>query len=243
MTPRLAELFDRAFPGMGHRPALMTVLAAASLLSYSTLSKKKWMPDGVLKAMASVSGIDAPSFHIHAYAHGMAVLCLLVVPLVVCRFAWKMGPRDLGFRLRGTRREWLVVLGLWAAFLPFVWLASHGESFQATYPKVPAVAASALLYVLYEVIYLTKWTAWEFFFRGFMLFGFEKDFGVKSVLISTIPFAVMHMHKPVPEMVGSILAGFLLCWIARQNRSVWPGVLLHSGVAASMDLFASNFWR
>ncbi len=108
---------------------------------------------------------------------------------------------------------------------------------------MPAVAASALLYVLYEVIYLTKWTAWEFFFRGFMLFGFEKDFGVKSVLISTIPFAVMHMHKPVPEMVGSILAGFLLCWIARQNRSIWPGVLLHSGVAASMDLFASNFWR
>ena len=243
MTARLAALLERAFPGMGMRPAGLTALSAACLLAYSTLSRKRWMPESVLEAMASVSGIEAPSFHIQAYAHAMAVLCLLLVPLLVCRFAWGMTARELGFRIRGTRREWGIVLGMWALFVPVVWLASQGASFQSTYPKVPAVAASASLYLLYELVYLTKWTAWEFFFRGFMLFGFEKDFGVRAVLISTIPFAVMHMHKPVPEMVGSIFAGFLLCWIARQNRSIWPGVLLHSGVAATMDLFASHFWR
>lgn len=243
MSSRLAIALDRIFPGMGLRPAGLTVLAAASLLAYDSLSRRRWMPEAVREALEAVTGLDAPAFHVQAWAHSMAVLCLLVVPLVVSRLAWGLRARDLGFRIRGTRREWAIVFGLWAAFVPFVWLASHGASFQATYPKVPAVEASAGLFVVYELVYLTKWTAWEFFFRGFMLFGFERDFGVRAVLISTIPFAVMHMNKPIPEMVGSIFAGFLLCWIARKNGSIWPGVLLHSGVAATMDFFASHFWH
>ena len=56
MTARLAALLDRAFPGMGMRPAGLTALSAACLLAYSTLSRKRWMPESVLEAMATVSG-------------------------------------------------------------------------------------------------------------------------------------------------------------------------------------------
>jgi membrane protease YdiL (CAAX protease family) len=88
-----------------------------------------------------------------------------------------------------------------------------------------------------------KWIAWEFFFRGFMLFGFGKDFLQRAVLVSTIPFVLMHYGKPELEMASALIAGLVLCFIALRSKSIWPGVLLHWLVAATMDFFAAQWWR
>lgn len=239
----LAERFDRLFPGVGLRATGLSLLAAACMLAYYRLSRTRMMWDPAVDLLAQLPGFGAEGMAQSLYAHLVAVVFLLIVPAATLRFGLSMGAREQGFGLRGTRREWLIVVGLWLGFLPLIAVASSGSAFQGTYPKVAAVGGSALLYVVYELAYLLKWTAWEYFFRGFMLFGFERDFGPRSVLVSTIPFALLHLFKPIPEMAGSLVAGLLLCWIAKQNRSIWPGVFLHAIVAASMDLLASDFWR
>ena len=76
-----------------------------------------------------------------------------------------------------------------------------------------------------------------------MLFAFAKDLGSKSVLVSTIPFVLMHFGKPQAEVYSSVAAGFILGWLAWRSRSIWPGVILHWLVATSMDFFASRWWR
>jgi membrane protease YdiL (CAAX protease family) len=127
--------------------------------------------------------------------------------------------------------------------LPLVWLASGTPAFQKTYPLLKEAETSAFLFFGYHGYYLLKWTAWEFFFRGFMLFGFKHDIGGRAVLISTLPFVIIHMNKPEAEMLGSIIAGFALCWIALRSKSIWPGVMIHWLVAMAMDFFASSWWH
>jgi hypothetical protein len=48
----------------------------------------------------------------------------------------------------------------------------------------------------------------------------------------------MHVGKPGPEAIGSIVAGIALGIIALRNRSFIPGAILHWAVAVTLDLFA-----
>jgi len=53
-----------------------------------------------------------------------------------------------------------------------------------------------------------------------------------------IPYALIHVHKPLPEALAAVVAGLVLGWLAVKTRSIWPGVLVHGSVALMMDVFA-----
>ena len=188
-------------------------------------------------------GFELIQFHQHLWAHSCAVVLLMIVPLLLCWFAEGWSPRDLGFRVRGAGPEIAVVVGLWVVMVPLVYLVHDNEAFRNVYPRLDAADTDMRLYFLFEGFYFVKWIAWEFFFRGFMLFGFQKDFFKRSILISTIPFTLMHYGKPELEMASAVIAGVVLCFIALRSKSIWPGVLLHWLVASTMDFFASSWWR
>ena len=38
--------------------------------------------------------------------------------------------------------------------------------------------------------------AWEFLFRGYMLFGLEKSIGKSAIFVQAIPFVLLHQEKP-----------------------------------------------
>src|SRR5262249_2285457 len=130
-----------------------------------------WFVDGSRRFF----GVDDATFHDHVWSHALAVVLLLIVPLAVCWLGERWGPRDLGFRLQGTGREVAIVLALWAIMIPIVWLLHDTAAFARIYPRLPAARHDRDLFLLYEGLYFVKWIAWEFFFRGFMLFGLGRD--------------------------------------------------------------------
>ena len=68
---------------------------------------------------------------------------------------------------------------------------------------------------------------WEFFFRGFLLFGLEPALGEMAIYVQMIPFAIAHFRKPELETLSSIAGGILIGYVVRACRSVWPAVVLH----------------
>ena len=52
------------------------------------------------------------------------------------------------------------------------------------------------------------------------------------------PYCMIHFGKPMPEALASIFAGGLLGYLALRTGSFYLGVLLHAGVALTMDLMA-----
>ncbi len=242
LPKRIDSLLERLYPGLGWRPLWLSALAAWSFTLYFHHGMPGDAPQWFTEGAERLTGIRAVGFHMHGWAHLSAVVFLLLIPLAICRRAEGWTPSDLGFRVRGIRREFLLVVALWVAFIPFIWLVSGTEAFQRTYPRLGPAETDASLFFWYQAFYLVKWTAWEFFFRGFMLFGFKRDFGIQAVLVSSIPYALVHMGKPELEMFSAFLGGLVLCAIALKSRSIWPGVFLHSMVATTMDFFASTWW-
>jgi uncharacterized protein len=240
---RITAILERFFPGMGLGPAALTVLSALCLTLYYHHGTPGDAPKWFIEWATELTGIEIPRFHRHGWGHLSAVVMLLTVPALAVRFGMGMGLRDLGFRLKGTGKELLIVLAMWAAFTPVIIYFSGTEAFARTYPRLPQAESDVGLFWLYQAFYLLKWMSWEFFFRGFMLFAFQRYLGAAAVLISTIPFVIMHVGKPEAEMLGAIAAGFILCGISLRSKSIWPGVVLHAGVATTMDFFASDWWR
>ena len=151
-----------------------------------------------------------------------------------------------GFGL-GRLRFWVPWTGLFLAFmlLVVVQFAGRQPGFEQYYPmfRPDWFAYDPELhgwwfFVIYEATYVVYFLGWEFFFRGFMLFRLEPEFGAKAILIQAVPFALMHINKPPLEFHSSLLAGIVLGWLAWRSRSFWPCFLLHAGVAVTMDLTA-----
>jgi hypothetical protein len=49
---------------------------------------------------------------------------------------------------------------------------------------------------------------------------------------------MIHFGKPLSECLGSVVAGIALGTLALRTGSIYGGVVVHCGVAWSMDLFA-----
>lgn len=155
-------------------------------------------------------------------------------------------PRDgshaYGLSLSATVTHFPLYALLLGVMLPVLWIASANPAFNAFYPMYKPAGLTDWL--LYEGIYMLQFFAVEFFFRGFCLFRLERFTGLYAVAIMVIPYALIHIHKPLPEALSSIAGGLILGYLAIRTRSIWPGLFVHCGVAFCMDWFAliRNGW-
>lgn len=168
------------------------------------------------------------------------IVFYLVVPLVIV-VSTGGRPADIGWRVRGTARDWKKYLGLFAVAAPFVVVASTTAEFQDRYPlyeiSVGQVGVWGDLAVWWP-LYVAQFVAVETFFRGYLVIGLAPLLGRSSILVATIPYLMIHFVKPPMEALASIVGGLVMGTLAYRTRSVWWGVALHVGVAALMDVLS-----
>lgn len=129
-------------------------------------------------------------------------------------------------------------LWLLLSILPLVIAMSFSSTFQRTYPLYRQAGRSLLELLLWELQYLCSFFAIEFFFRGYLLFGMRRALASQAIFVAMLPYCMFHYTKPPAEALASIIAGIVLGTLAMSSRSIWGGVLLHTGVALTMDLAA-----
>ncbi len=181
-----------------------------------------------------------------AYFSLAAALFRLAVPWVLAR-RLDLGTGDLGWRRgQGGQRTWPVYLALYVLVVPAVWVASGTPAFQAKYPLARALLDDANTlrfgeFVAYQALYVLVFVSGECFWRGWIVFGLQRDWGLYALPWMLVPYVCAHFGKPLAETLGAIAAGTVLGWLALRHGSVWLGVALHYAVALTMDLLA--VWR
>ena len=161
-----------------------------------------------------------------------------LMTLLVARLIDGNGPADVGCALGDWRKglKWTGIFFL--AMIPIVVAASFIPAFSKFYPMAKTAGDSPAAFILFEFLMLLYFIAWEFFFRGYMLFSMHKHIGNAAILVQMIPFALVHGGKPLPEAVGAIFVGILLGYFALATRTFLYCALLHFLVAFSMDIAA-----
>jgi hypothetical protein len=159
-----------------------------------------------------------------------SVLFFVVLPLVVMAVLrakpglWGLGVGEWRLTLGFT------VVGLAAAALLLV-VSHYLPTMQAFYrPLRPAPESLGAWLLLLAIEML----AWEFFWRGFGLFGLEPALGRLAVFVPMIPFALAHLHKPEVEALTSIVGAIVLGLIVLKCRSIWPAFIVHFCFCAGM---------
>ena len=130
-------------------------------------------------------------------------------------------PLDFGLRL-GNWKSWLVhVIIVVVIGLPVLYWFSRVALLEDYYT---IAGFSLLAYSLQTAAYML---AWEFLFRGFLLFGLKEKMGEASILVQMVPFVLLHFGKPEIETLSSILMGVYFGYIAYRGKSYWPALIIH----------------
>lgn len=169
---------------------------------------------------------------------GWRVLGYVIIPVVVilCLPGEKLADYHVSGR-NFFRHLWIYGL-MFVAFSPIVVVASLSDSFRETYPFYRMANRSHVDLWSWEILYVIQFIALEFFFRGFLLQSLRRVMGANAIFVMMVPYCMIHYGKPLPETLGAIGAGLILGTLAMRTRSIWGGVLIHVGVAISMDVLA-----
>lgn len=169
-----------------------------------------------------------------------SVVLRLVVPYALVRFELRQPPHEYGYVVRGgTRWRW-VYLALFVVMVPLVVWASTRPDFQASYPQTRGILvanqASLRLFIVYHAAYFMMFLSGESFWRGYMSFGLARDVGILGLPWMVMLYSIGHYGKPLLEVNGSIVAGYVLGYLALRHHSFFLGALLHWSIALTMDL-------
>jgi membrane protease YdiL (CAAX protease family) len=169
---------------------------------------------------------------------GWRVLGYLVIPAILVAFIPGVRVRDQHVSPRGFWKHLWIYAALFAAVFPAVVIASTTSSFQHTYPFYKFANRSSTDLWSWEAMYAAQFLSLEFFFRGVMLSTLRRLVGSNAIFVMIVPYCMIHYGKPMPETLGAIGAGLILGTLAMRTRSIWGGVMIHVGVAISMDVLA-----
>ena len=183
----------------------------------------------------------APAYGFTYFVISSVVLRMLL-PMLCIVFVLKRRLSDFGFSIRGVGRgAWIYGL-LFLSMLPLIFFAGTQSSFVEYYPQCRGLIRNNTItwthLLIFELVYGILFVSGESFWRGYMVFGTERTLGYYGVLFMVIPYAMSHYEKPFLETLGAFVAGSVLGILALRHRSFWLGVLVHWGVAISMDLMA-----
>jgi len=162
-----------------------------------------------------------------------------IVPLGLIVLVLRENPLRYGLKPGDWRRGLAYTAGgvvLMAVIIP---LAARMSGFQSYYgARGPDIIS--LKWVLSTGAALF---AWEFFFRGFMLFGLEEGLGWYAAIVQAVPFTLAHIGKPELETYACIVGGTLIGLVGLRVRSFYPAFFIHWFITVTLEIVVRGGWR
>ena len=183
---------------------------------------------------------DDPNASLYEYVYWFVgdFFTLFVLPVLIIKFLLRDKITGYGVKFGDIKSGVTYSVIFLAVMIPILWFVSGVPEFAEKYPLLQSSKENWNIFLIFETGILLYLFAWEFIWRGFMLFGLEEKFGVYSIFIQMIPFVILHDGKPMLETFSAILGGIALGILAFKTRSFIYGVIVHFGVMFSIDLIS-----
>lgn len=160
-------------------------------------------------------------------------ILFLLIPLAVIVFVFRESPAVYGFRLGNWRLGLMITLGTCVVLTPLIWFAINLDGSLKNYYQ-GMYDGSLVWPVMLELI------GWEFLFRGWLLFGYARLYGMNAIWLQAVPFALSHISKPELETLTTIFGGFGFGWLSWKTGSFLYAFLIHWYVMSFTVLVASG---
>ena len=161
------------------------------------------------------------------------VVLYMIIPMAMIVIGFRKPLKEYGFTFGDWKAGLLITAIAILLMAPVIWLVARSDPSMRSYYSSQANRALPLMTFL-DLI------GWEFFFRGFILFGYEREFGTHALWLQAVPFALAHITKPAVETLSTIFGGFAFGWVAWRTRSFVYPFLIHWFIATFTILVAAG---
>jgi len=170
---------------------------------------------------------------------GMKGILGFVLPVLALRTFFAASAKDMGLGAGNWRLASLIAALYLPAVLVATWVLSNSTGFQEQYPHLDAAATDWTTFLIYEALFLFYWLGWEYLWRGFVIFGTAHTLGLYAIFVQAIPFAALHVDKPWPEALLSVVGGVALGALVWRCRSFWIAVPIHAAQMLMLDFWCT----
>jgi uncharacterized protein len=186
-----------------------------------------------------------PNIYLYEYLYWYIgdFFTFFILPVLIIKLIFKEKLVHYGLTSGDFKAGVKITILFLVLMIPLVWIFSSFPDFVRTYPQLASVRDNWNTFIIFEAGLVVYVTAWEFVWRGFMLFGLKEKFGYYAIFIQMIPFLILHNGKPAAETFGAIIAGLALGVLAWRTRSVYYCVITHAGVMFGIDLITTLRYR
>ena len=131
------------------------------------------------------------------------------------------------------------IIGLVVFLIPINLIFSRNKDNLKVYPQIRSKEWTIGLIALNTLSWVAYLFAYEFLFRGYLLFICDNTFGWGiAIAINTVLYSLAHLPKGAKETLGAIPLGILLCLITLSVGHIWIAFVAHVVMALSNDYIA-----
>jgi len=132
---------------------------------------------------------------------------------------------------------WIVILGVFLVSMNFFLIRNPKRL--TNYPQILKESWNFNLVLINTLSWAGYLFAYEFMFRGLLLFPLANHLGiVAAIIINTILYSATHFYKGVQEVIGAIPLGIVLCLLTIEYGNIWIAFFAHLCLALSCEYFA-----
>ena len=167
------------------------------------------------------------------------VLFLGIVPLFIVLLGFRDSPGAFGLSF-----SYLQPPPVWSyALAPVVilgaYLTASRPSNLERYPQIRINTWSRGMVWINSIGWVAFLVAYEFLFRGFLLFSSMAVLDpLLAIILNVVLYVLAHFYKGPAELLGSVPVGILFCYLTLKTGNIWSVVALHSMMALSHEWFS-----
>lgn len=167
------------------------------------------------------------------------VLFMGVISLLIILLVWKNSPLSygLGFNFSSPPPWWSYLA------IPLILIASYFQASSASnlamYPQIRINSWSSRIVALSAGSWIAFLVAYEFFFRGFLLYASLTVLEPWSAIaLNCSLYGFAHFYKGPGETFGAVILGVILCYLTLLTGNIWSAVAIHTLMALSNEWFS-----
>lgn len=169
----------------------------------------------------------------------LGVLFFGILPLATIVIFFEKGVSSYGISSGNLLLSLYWVLGLSPLLILMNYFNCKKEDNLAMYPQIRVNEWDTQLLLLSAFSWTAYLLAYEFMFRGYLLFVSVEYLGVwPAIALNIAIYALVHVPKGIKEAVGALPLGVVLGIITIQTGTIWVAFVVHVVLALSNEWFS-----
>ncbi|MCD4792062.1 MAG: CPBP family intramembrane metalloprotease [Bacteroidales bacterium] len=195
--------------------------------------------DTLKKRFIQKTGIEKIKIYWVLFEKLLGFLFFGVIPLTFVLVVFNESLLTCGISAENFQISLYWIIGLSPILILLSYFNSKKKDNLNRYPQIRTSKWSLQLLVISALSWILYLLAYEFMFRGFLLFVSERNLGFwAAIILNIVVYSLAHIPKGIKETVGAIPFGFVLCIITLQTGNIFATFVLHAVLALSNEWFS-----